>query len=102
MRAAVVALVACVAMVGCAVNAPPEVAPVPAPVVCAPSAALTDGEPEPSRPAGQYTQRDVALYIKQLHRWGARGWEKLAASRSWSQSCVDRATVRAGSQAGRE
>lgn len=101
MRALLIALVS-LTLTGCLATAVPEVPPAPTPVVCAASAALTEQESEPLRPTGQYTQRAVALYIKQLHRWGTRGWDKLAATRSWSQRCVDRATVRAGGQAGRE
>lgn len=84
------------ALTGCAA-APepmPRPEPMPTPVLCA----LPDGqavqEPEPERPAGEYTQRDVALYIERLHRWGSRGWMRLTAAREWSENCVDRAAVR--------
>ena len=72
---------------------PPQVPPV---VVCAPESEMTAPEARPERPAGSYSQRQVALFIEQLHRWGSRGWKKLAAVRAEGIDCVDRAAVRAG------
>lgn len=72
----------------------PRPEPLPAPVLCDLPEAQTVQEPEPERPVGNYSQRDVALYIERLHRWGSRGWTRLAAAREWSNNCVDRTTVR--------
>ncbi|WP_151208985.1 hypothetical protein [Bordetella petrii] len=95
-------VLACVtaALAGCA-GAPASPPPPtdPAPVLCAASAGQTELEARPDKPTGTYSQRAVAAYIEQLHRWGTRGWEKVAAVRAWSNDCVDRAAVRAGSPA---
>lgn len=77
------------ALAGCAAQ-PPE--PPPAPpivtlVACAAPAAMTEPEAAPERPAGDYTQRDVALYVQALHRWGGRGWQRLAAVRDDAARC---------------
>lgn len=77
----------------------PSPEPLPAPVLCALPEGQTIQEPAPERPVGDYTQRDVALYIERLHRWGNRGWTRLAAAREWSDNCVDRAAVRDGGEA---
>lgn len=90
------AVLAVLAVAGCAATPEPmpRPAPVPAPVLCALPEGQAVPEPEPERPAGSYTQRDVALYIERLHRWGSRGWVRLSAAREWSENCVDRAAVR--------
>lgn len=75
---------------------PPQVPPL---VVCAPELEMTAPEAQPERPAGDYSQRRVALFIEQLHRWGSRGWKKLAAARAEGIDCVDRATVRTSGKA---
>lgn len=93
------ALVACLALAGCASALEPLPEPLPRPVVCAPSAGMTENEPPPETPAGQYTQRDVARYVTDLHQWGSRGWEKVARVRQWSLDCVDGTTVRDGGRA---
>lgn len=95
-------VLACVAagLASCAAAPSPTMPPAdPAPVLCATPAGQTEPETEPDRPAGTYSQRAVAAYIEQLHRWGTRGWEKVAAVRAWSMDCVDRAAVRAGGPA---
>jgi len=86
-------------LAGCAATpepAPQPPAPLPAPVVCALPAGMSEPEPPPQRPEGEYTQRDVAEFVAELHRWGSRGWEKLARARHWSQDCVDGTAVRDG------
>lgn len=100
MRASCI-LVLAADLAGCAthqVEQPPAPS-VPPAVVCAAPGEMTTVEGQPERPAGKYTQRDVALYIESLHRWGAHGWERVAAVRAWSKDCVDRAAVRAGGKA---
>lgn len=100
MRAFCIVLLAA-GLAGCAahqVELPPAPS-VPPAMVCAAPGEMTSAEGQPERPTGKYTQRAVALYIESLHRWGARGWERLAAVRAWSKDCVDRAAVRAGGKA---
>lgn len=94
----VVGVLVVMQLTGCATNAaPPSLPdPLPAPVVCAPGVGMTEYEPPPASPAGQYTQRDVASYVTDLHQWGSRGWEKVARVRQWSLDCVERTTVRDG------
>ncbi|UXF57477.1 hypothetical protein YPCBV1_00024 [Chromohalobacter phage YPCBV-1] len=86
-------------LTACASAPEPLPAPLATPVVCAPSAGMTQHEAPPRTPAGEYTQRDVARYITDLHQWGSRGWEKVAQTRQWSLDCVDRETVRDGGRA---
>ncbi|RXE49199.1 hypothetical protein [Chromohalobacter israelensis] len=66
--------------------------PDPAPVVCTLPAGLTEQRTEPVRPAGDYTQRDVATYVTSLHAWGAEGWRRLAAANQYSRACEARHT----------
>ncbi|GEK71581.1 MULTISPECIES: hypothetical protein [Halomonas] len=76
------------AMAGC--NATPErPATPPAPIVCAAPVGMTGQAPEPDRPQGEYMQRDVALYLSELHGWGKRGWKALAAVRRHASRCID-------------
>lgn|SRR5690554_5998173 len=91
-------IVLAVLLAGC--GSQPAIPP-PAPVVvvlCAVPGEMTLSEAEPVRPAGDYTQRQVALYLGELHRWGSGGWERLEAVRAWSNDCVDRATLGAGAE----
>jgi hypothetical protein len=50
----------------------------------------------PTKPGGEYRQREVAAYVTALHEWGAAGWTRVAEARQWSQDCVDRTAVRDG------
>lgn len=68
---------------------PPEPPPQPAPVLCAAPAGMTAPEPEPVRPADDATQRDVAGYVTELHRWGSRGWQQLKAVRHHGMQCAE-------------
>lgn len=88
-------------LAGCASSPEPvpRPEPLPAPVLCALPEGQTVQEPEPERPTGDYSQRDVALYMERLHRWGSRGWTRLAAAREWSDNCVDGTAVRDGGEA---
>lgn len=91
-------------LAGCA-SAPEPLPPatiVPPPVVCEVPAGLAAGEDEPARPTGDYTQRDVAEYVVDLHRWGAAGWARVEAIEAWSEGCVRRERLRTGQQAGPE
>lgn len=70
-------------------DAPPALPPVMvAPVVCAAPVGMTVAEAAPERPEGDYTQRDVALYVESLHRWGHRGWLRLARVREHAAECL--------------
>ena len=66
--------------------------PDPPPVVCTLPAGLTEQRTEPTRPAGDYTQRDVASYTTALHAWGAKGWKRLRAADNYSRACEARHT----------
>lgn len=93
MRPALALLVLLLA--GCAGQSVPPPRPAPLGVVLCALPSQVAAEPEPVRPTGpQYTQRDVALYIERLHRWGSRGWARLEAAHAWSNDCVERAAVR--------
>ncbi|NAW33225.1 hypothetical protein [Halomonas alimentaria] len=70
---------------------PPEPPPLPAPVLCAAPVGMTVQEPEPERPAGAITQRDVAAYLVELHRWGWRGWRRLSSVRAHAKACASNA-----------
>lgn len=80
-------------LTGCATREPPppEPPPLPAPVLCAPSVGATEQEPAPDRPAENATQRDVALYLTALHRWGWRGWRRLESVREQADDCASNA-----------
>ncbi|SFT74016.1 hypothetical protein [Halomonas saccharevitans] len=86
-------------LAGCASAPAPPPEPPPRAVVCAPGPGMTEDEASPDKPAGEYTQRDVARYMAEVHQWGSRGWKKLARVRQWSRDCVDRAAVRDGGRA---
>lgn len=61
-------------------------APVPPPtptVLCQVPAGLLANRPQPSRPQGDYQQRDVAQYLIALHQWGTQGWARVAAVKQW-------------------
>ncbi|WP_152662870.1 hypothetical protein [Halomonas sp. HG01] len=86
-------------LTACASTPEPLPEPLATPVVCAPGPGMTEDEASPDKPAGEYTQRDVARYVAEVHQWGSRGWTKLARVRQWSRDCVDRAAVRDGGRA---
>jgi len=88
-------------LTGCAGTPEPEEPPEPLPavVLCALPAGMTETKTEPVTPGGDYTQREVAAYATALHQWGKAGWKRVAASREWSQDCVDRAAIRDGGHA---
>lgn len=69
----------------------------PPPVVsvfCAAGQEMTASEPQPDRPQGEYTQKDVAGYLASLHEWARRGWTKLEAVAEWTDGCIERAGKR--------
>lgn len=55
---------------------------------CATPAGMTEREDSPLIPVGDYTQKDVALYITALHQWGTRGWLKVARAREHADKCA--------------
>jgi hypothetical protein len=79
-------------LLGCTTQppAPPLPPPLPVQVVCALPESMTTPQPQPLRPTGDYTQRDVGLYLLQLHAWAAEGWARLDAVRQRSDDCVHR------------
>ncbi|WP_328184647.1 hypothetical protein [Marinobacter sp. OP 3.4] len=85
-------LVLAFAMAGCGTTPEPIPTPehMPAPVVCDLNQGITKPEPEPVRPTGDYTQRHVSDYVARLHRWGSRGWEKLASARQRNERCKEK------------
>lgn len=84
-------LPAAAALAACsgAPEAPPALPPVMVQqTVCAAPVGMTAPEAAPARPEGDYTQRDVALYVEGLHRWGYRGWLRLARVREHAAECL--------------
>jgi len=78
-----------VTLTGCAsLDQGPARAPVIA--VCAVDPGHTRQEPEPERPMGEFSQRDIAVYIADLHKWAVRGWKKLQHVREDNADCVAR------------
>lgn len=72
-------------------STPPEPPPPPPSInvySCATPAGMTEREASPLIPVGDYTQKDVALYITALHQWGTRGWLKVARAREHADKCV--------------
>lgn len=88
-----IAVMAVLDLAGCTPvpPAPPAPPPLPATVVCAVPLAMTEREPMPLAPHGTDSQQEVALYLLALHRWGVRGWQRLAAIRDDSERCRDSA-----------
>ncbi|OLO06864.1 hypothetical protein BTW08_15325 [Salinicola sp. MH3R3-1] len=70
---------------------PPVIDNEPPVVICAIPAGMTESKAEPSKPIGNYSQRDVGLYLQALHRWGSRGWLRLARVDERSRECQARA-----------
>lgn len=90
---AVVAAMAMMALTGCA-QTPAEPLPPPPPInvySCATPVGMTEPEAKPLVPLGDYTQKDVALYITALHQWGTRGWLKVARAREHADKCAQSA-----------
>lgn len=86
------ALVAMALLVGCGTSPqhrPPPPSE-PTPVLCAVPAGLTAPQPEPDRPRGTYSQRDVALYLIDLHAWGKAGWTRVEAIDQDNRDCRQR------------
>lgn len=89
---AVVAALAFMALTGCAQQ--PSEPPPPPPInvySCATPAGMTEPEAKPLVPLGDYTQKEVALYITALHQWGTRGWLKVARTREHADKCAQSA-----------
>ncbi|MGP5324949.1 hypothetical protein [Vreelandella titanicae] len=73
---------------------PPEPPPPPPSInvySCATPAGMTEREDSPLVPVGDYTQKDVALYMTALHQWGTRGWLKVARAREHADKCAQSA-----------
>ncbi len=73
---------------------PPEPPPPPPSInvySCATPAGMTEPERQPLVPVGDYTQKDVALYMTALHQWGTRGWLKVARAREHADKCAQSA-----------
>lgn len=87
---AVSAALAMMALTGCA-QTPSEPLPPPPAInlyMCATPAGMTEPERSPLVPVGDYTQKDISLYITALHEWGTRGWLKVARAREHADKCV--------------
>lgn len=67
----------------CGCSTQPQITVDPAPVMCQVPAGLLADEPMPKAPRGDYTQRDVALYINDLHEWGDRAVQRVKAIDQW-------------------
>lgn len=84
-------LLVCLAVLvsGCATT-PTPLPPVQAVIVCAPDPGMAQQDPQPLRPAGDYSQRDVADYLTALHQWARRGWQRLQAVADEAEDCFIR------------
>ena len=72
----------------CGCSTQPQITVEPVPVMCQVPAGLLVEEPMPKAPRGDYTQRDVALYINDLHEWGDRAVKRVTAIDQWvSDNC---------------
>ncbi|MDC8804231.1 hypothetical protein PRZ61_12340 [Halomonas pacifica] len=90
------AMMAVLDLGGCARTEPlPEPPPLPPPIVCAAPVAMTAQDPAPLAPHGTDSQREVALYLLALHRWGVQGWQRLAAIRDYTERCHEGTEERA-------
>lgn len=87
----IIGVSAVLAACGSSPTEPPPPPPEINVVMCATPAAMTGKETEPSRPRGDYTQANVALYSTDLHQWGTRGWLKLARVREHAEKCANSA-----------
>ncbi|MEL7982162.1 hypothetical protein AAG584_19155 [Vreelandella titanicae] len=83
--AAGAALAACESM--------PTQPPPPPPAInvysCATPTGMTEPEGKPLVPVGDYTQKEVALFITALDQWGTRGWLKVARAREHADKCAE-------------
>ncbi|WP_167856052.1 hypothetical protein [Natronospirillum operosum] len=98
MKALALALVA-VVLTGCGTMPGPEPTPPPPAqplVFCVVPAGLLVAPEAPDRPQGDYSQRDVARYLSDLHAWGSEGWQRIDAIDEWSEHCVQRSGLRTG------
>jgi len=88
----------CVVLVltGCAATGPnlPEPPALPGPALCDVPVGMTEREPMPARPRGEYSQKDVAEYLARLHRHATRGWLRVVSIQEWSALCSANATSR--------
>lgn len=92
MTRTVLILAATAALAACG-STPPALSPPPTVTVyeCVTPAGLTEREGAPRPPIGDYTQEDVALFITDLHQWGARGWLRVARIREHADKCLQSA-----------
>lgn len=80
-----------------ACSSAPEVHPQPEPlpviVLCELPEGMAQADSAPAAPRGEYSQRDVALYVIRLHQWGDAANQRLQAIYEWSEDCVQRARL---------
>lgn len=81
-------------LAGCAAQPDRSPSAPPAPVLCAVPEGMTDRDPEPQKPRGDYSQKDVSLFIEGLHRWGTSSAARLGAIERWTAGCRERARKR--------
>ncbi|SJN10189.1 hypothetical protein CZ787_03080 [Halomonas citrativorans] len=88
-----IVIVAAGALLAACGSKPPELPPPPAINVyqCATPTGMTERERQPLPPMGDYSQADVALFITDLHQWGARGWLRVARIREHADKCAQSA-----------
>lgn len=96
MRIAVFIVTVC-ALGGCTSQPAPRPVPpppTPPPALCVVPSGMTETAARPPKPVGDYTQRDVALFLEALDAWGEAGWIRVLSIRSWSDDCDRRARSR--------
>jgi hypothetical protein len=77
-----------VSLVGCAGQVVTEVQEVFVSVPCRVSAGLLAMDEAPIAPTGDYSQKDVADFISELHEWADAGWLRIGAIDKWvTQHC---------------
>lgn len=79
MRLLLIVLV--VSLVGCAGQIVP--AGQPTPVMCQVPAGLLAMHDAPIAPSGDYSQKDVAMYISELHEWADAGRLRIGEIDKW-------------------
>jgi hypothetical protein len=72
-----------VSLVGCAGQVVTEAEQVPTPVLCQVPAGLLAMYDAPIAPSGDYSQKDVAMYISELHEWAAAGRLRIGEIDKW-------------------
>lgn len=94
------ALLLCAALVGC--QSVPVVPPRNVVVFCVLPDKHTEAVGVPVKPSGDYSQKDVAVFIFELHRAARLLDTQRQAARQWSRECESRAAEQRDNNKGAE